>query len=291
MITKKTILLLLVFQICLIGESFGLNLSFENIVGRIKQIPSMATTIPPFLKNTLLPHSMRKTSLLFFIPSVINKFLDENSKYEAMEKYFDQLLSTNEKETGVQITSKRKYSEEDIQLEIKNQNPTEQQNWNHRKQKMSNDPNKANQMIWNKIKHTESLFSFYSVDYFNIKMSELWLNNNILLWKELAIIAGKNFTDYIFLALPIIFITLSILGELKGKTIAWSFIIPTVVAIIKIAHYHLVKNIYEKKTASKDDEVKNDERFKLLSSPFKNPSTNSLLIIGSLIFLKKMLKE
>ncbi len=74
------------------------------------------------------------------------------------------------------------------------------------------------------------------------------------------------------------------MGKEENKTVRWSFMIPVLVAIIKIAHYNLLKKIYKKNTKDINKED-NDLPFELLSSRWKNPSTTSLLTIASVIFL------
>lgn len=282
MINKKNILLLLALQISLIGESFGLSPFLENIVGGIKQIPSMARTIPQFVKNTLLPHSKRWESALFIAPYVINQLSDENSKYRAMHEYLNKLLNTNEKnivENEKQVKQEKSKIQSFCQTE---RNTTQKEIWNNRKQTFKE------AKIYKKIEYVESLFTPCTLDYYNIKTLQLDLEDNISFWEKVKIIAGKTFTDYTFLALPTILISLSIMGKEKSATIAWSLIIPTLVTSIKIAHYNLLKNIYQKKLAlmkEEEEEKKNDLRYTLLSSCLKNPSTSSLLTIASVIFL------
>jgi hypothetical protein len=287
MINKKNILLLLALQISLIGESFGLSPFLENIVGGIKQIPSMARTIPQFVKNTLLPHSKRWESALFIVPYVINQLSNENSKYrakyEAMHEYLNKLLNTNEKNI-VELEKEKQGKQEKSSIQAFDKtktNTTEKEIWNHRKQTCKE------ATIYKKIEYVESLFTPCTLNYYNIKTLELDLADNISFWEKVKIIAGKTFTDYTFLALPTILISLSIMGKEKRATIAWSLIIPTLVTSIKIADYYLLKKIYEKKAnqASEDIKNENDLRFKLLSSCLKNPSTSSLLTIASVIFL------
>lgn len=291
MINKKIILLLLVFQICLIKVSFGLPSSLENIVGGIKQIPSMATTIPSFVKNTFLPHSMRKTSLLFFTPCLINKLSNKNSKYEAMNKYLNKLLSTDQKNEVAKITGNKASSSEIHFISDKvGININEKEIWNNQKNTIQKDPsNETNIKIYNKIKYVESLFTSFTLDDSNINMLQLDLDDNISFWKKFKMIACKTLTDYIFLPFPTILIGLSIMGKEENKTVGWSFMIPALVAIIKIAHYNLLKKIYQKQAHQPSEENKseenNDLQFTLLSSRLKNPSTTSLLTIASVIFL------
>ena len=116
-------------------------------------------------------------------------------------------------------------------------------------------------------------------------MLQLDLKDDISLWEKVKIIGYKTLTDYIFLPLPIIYIILSIMGKEEKKTIQLSFIIPVLIVIIKLAHYNLLKKIYQKNSGLIREEEKNDLRFTLLSSRLKNPSTTSLLTIASIIFL------
>lgn len=262
MINKKTIILLLVFQICLIKVSSGLPTSLENIVGGIKKTPSSLA--------------------LLISPHIINKLLGEKSKYEEMNKYFKELLNVNEQDTVKEIEGKEEEKSTGAYFSCseKTEN-TEKKNWNNLKQHIKQGKELT---IYNKMKYVESCFTSFSLDYFNINMLQLNLKDDISFWEKLKIIASKTLTDYIFLPFPIILITLSIMDKKGRKTVALSFIIPLIVGIIKIAAYNLPNKIYQKRKfdIKKED---NDQYFELLSSRWKNPSTTSLLTIASVIFL------